>query len=167
MAFLRGLPEGIGFWHPATLLATVGGIGLTRVGSGTWGAAVAVPLAYLIMLWAGPWALLAASVIAFCVGLWAAHVIGHSGEKDSSVIVIDEVAGQWLTLTVAGLNPWLYLIGFVLFRLVDIAKPWPISWMDRELGGAFGVMIDDMAAGLAAGIALWLIGLGLIGLAWV
>lgn len=159
MARFRGLPEGIGFWHPATLLATVGGIGLARVGSGTWGAAAAVPLAYLIMVWGGPWALLAASGLVFGAGLWAAHAIGRSGEKDSSVIVIDEVAGQWLTLMVAGLNPWLYLIGFVLFRLVDIAKPWPISWLDRELGGAFGVMIDDIAAGVAAAVALWLIGL--------
>jgi len=158
MALFRDLPKGVGFWHPATLLATAGGIGLVRAGSGTWGSAVAVPLAYLIMLWIGPWGLLAAAAIAFGSGIWAAHVIGKSGEKDSSVIVIDEVAGQWLTLTVAGLNPWLYLIGFALFRLIDIAKPWPISWMDREIDGAFGVMIDDIAAGGVALVCLWLIG---------
>ena len=157
MAVFRDLPNGVGFWHPATLLATAGGIGLVRAGSGTWGSAVAVPLAYLIMLWVGPWGLLAAAAIAFGAGIWASQVIGKSGEKDSSVIVIDEVAGQWLTLTVAGLNPWLYLIGFALFRLIDIAKPWPISWMDREIDGAFGVMIDDIAAGGVALVCLWLI----------
>ena len=158
MAVFRDLPAGIGFWHPAALLATAGGVGLARVGSGTWGSAVAVPLAYLIMLWLGPWGLLAAAMVAFGAGVWASHEIGKSGEKDSSVIVIDEVAGQWLTLTVAGLNPWLYLIGFALFRLIDITKPWPISWMDREIGGGLGVMIDDIAAGGVALIGLWLIG---------
>ncbi|MEM8587965.1 MAG: phosphatidylglycerophosphatase A [Pseudomonadota bacterium] len=140
------------------MLATAGGVGLARAGSGTWGSAVAVPIAYLIMLWVGPWGLLAAAAIAFGTGIWASQVIGKSGEKDSSVIVIDEVAGQWLTLTVAGLNPWLYLIGFALFRLIDIAKPWPISWMDRKIAGAFGVMIDDIAAGGLALVCLWLIG---------
>ncbi|WP_395681431.1 phosphatidylglycerophosphatase A, partial [Inquilinus sp.] len=69
------------------------------------------------------------------------------GEPDSSAIVIDEVAGQLLALApVAGML-WLYPFAFALFRLLDIAKPWPISWLDRELGGGWGVMLDDIAAG--------------------
>ena len=70
---------------------------------------------------------------------------------DPGAIVIDEVAGQWLTLAVAPLDPLAYLLGFVLFRIADVLKPWPASWLDRRVGGAFGVMIDDVAAAAYAG----------------
>ena len=157
MPLFRPLPDGVGFWHPATLLATVGGVGLARIASGTWGSAVAVLLAYGIALWLGSWGLLVAALAIFLAGIWASNHIGRSGEKDSSAIVIDEVAGQWLALTTAGLNPWLFLIGFLAFRAVDVTKPWPISWMDREVPGGLGVMIDDMAAGAVVAVLLWAI----------
>ncbi|MEM7444119.1 MAG: phosphatidylglycerophosphatase A [Pseudomonadota bacterium] len=157
MALFRPLPDGISFWHPATLLATVGGVGLVRVASGTWGSAVAVLLAYAIAHWLGSWGLLAASIAIFLIGIWASNYVARSGEKDSSAIVIDEVAGQWLALTTAGLNPWLLVVGFLGFRLVDISKPWPISWLDREVPGGLGVMLDDMAAGAAVALVLWLV----------
>lgn len=160
MALFRPLPDGLTFWHPATLLATVGGVGLVRVASGTWGSLVAVPLAYGLMLWVGPWGLALAAALVFAVGIWAANHVGRSGEKDSGAIVIDEVAGQWLALTTAGLNPWLFLIGFIAFRAVDVTKPWPISWMDREIRGGLGVMIDDIAAGAVVAALLWVIALG-------
>lgn len=160
MALFRPLPDGISFWHPATLLATVGGVGLARVASGTWGSAVAAVLAYGIMIWVGPWGLALAALLVFLAGIWASNHVGRSGEKDSSTIVVDEVAGQWLALTTAGLNPWLFLIGFALFRAVDVSKPWPISWMDREIPGGLGVMIDDIAAGAVVALVLWLITLG-------
>jgi phosphatidylglycerophosphatase A len=73
---------------------------------------------------------------------------------DPGAVVIDEVAGQWLTLTVAPLEPLAYLLGFVLFRIADVLKPWPASWLDRRVGGAFGVMIDDVAAAIYAGAVL-------------
>jgi phosphatidylglycerophosphatase A len=80
---------------------------------------------------------------------------------DPGAVVIDEVAGQWLTLAIAPLDPLAFLLGFVLFRVADVLKPWPASWLDRRVGGAFGVMIDDVAAALYAGgilaIVLWLL----------
>ncbi len=93
----------------------------------------------------------------FAVGVWASNHIGRSGEKDSSAIVIDEVAGQWLTLAVVAVDWRYYVIGFFLFRLADIAKPWPASWADRRVPGGLGVMLDDIFAGLYAALALWLI----------
>lgn len=147
MPSFRPLPPGCTFWQPSTLLATVGGIGLIRVASGTWGSLAALPLAWLLWRLGGPAAVAIAGVVIGLIGIWAAGAVCRGGEVDSSAIVIDEVAGQLLALApVAGL-PWLYPLAFALFRLLDIAKPWPISWLDRELGGGWGVMMDDVAAG--------------------
>jgi len=70
-------------------------------------------------------------------------------------VVIDEVAGQWLTLLVAPPDLLLYLAGFLLFRLFDIRKPWPVSWADQSLPGGLGVMVDDLLAGLYAALFLY------------
>jgi phosphatidylglycerophosphatase A len=69
---------------------------------------------------------------------------------DPSEIVLDEVAGQWLTVAFLGLGVAPYLLGFVLFRLFDIWKPWPVSWADQRLPGGLGVMADDLLAALLA-----------------
>jgi phosphatidylglycerophosphatase A len=67
--------------------------------------------------------------------------------------VIDEVVGLWITLASVPLSVGWYALGFVLFRIFDIFKPWPVSWADRHLPGAWGIMLDDVVAGLyAAGI---------------
>ena len=91
----------------------------------------------------------------FWLGLWAAdRYMRAVGVHDPGAIVVDEVAGQWLTLAVAPLDPLAYLAGFLLFRVFDVLKPWPAGWLDRRVGGAFGVMIDDIAAAAYAGGAL-------------
>ena len=72
-------------------------------------------------------------------------------------MVIDEVAGQWLVLVVVPPDLVLYAAGFVLFRIADIVKPWPASWIDRTVKGGLGVMLDDTAAALYAGVALYAI----------
>ena len=69
--------------------------------------------------------------------------------------MIDEVAGQWLTLVLVPTNVVLYAIGFLLFRLFDIFKPWPIKTIEKQTPGALGVMLDDMVAALIAGIILY------------
>ena len=155
MRLFRPLPAGIAFWHPATLAATWFGAGLMGVASGTWGSLAALPFAAAIAWVAGPLALIPAAAVAFAVGVWASNHIGRSGEKDSSAIVIDEVAGQWLTLAVVAVDWRYYAIGFLLFRLADIVKPWPASWADRKVPGGLGVMLDDIFAGLYAALALW------------
>jgi len=159
----RKIPATLPFWHPAFLIATWFGSGLLPKIPGTWGSAAALPFAWGIMWFGGPWTLLAFAVGAFVVGIWAAGMYSkHSGIKDAGPIVIDEVAGQWLTLIPAGLDPVLFLIGFLLFRAADILKPWPANWADRELEGGLGVMLDDIFAGIYAAIGLlafiWLFG---------
>lgn len=152
------IPKSLPVWHPAFVLSTWFGAGLMPIAPGTWGSAAALPFAWLIVWLGGPWALMVAAFAAFGVGIWAAEVYGrHAGVKDASPIVIDEVAGQWLTLVPAALDPLAYLIGFLLFRLADIAKPWPASWADRALQGGLGVMLDDIFAGLYAAAALYVV----------
>jgi len=76
-----------------------------------------------------------------------------SGIADDRTIVVDEVVGQWLALSAAPLNPAAYVLGFTLFRVFDIWKPWPVSWAER-LPGGLGVMTDDALAGIYSLIVL-------------
>jgi len=142
---------------PALWLATWFGAGLLPGVPGTWASLAALPFAWGLVWWGGIWLLLAAAAVVFALGLWAADRYMQAVKvHDPGAIVIDEIAAQWLTLAVAPLNPLAYLLGFVLFRIFDVLKPWPASWLDRRVGGAFGVMIDDIAAAVYAGAVLWL-----------
>ena len=91
--------------------------------------------------------------------LAACREIDTEGEDigDPGPVVIDEVAAQWLTLSVVPLDPMLFAIGFFLFRLADTIKPWPANWLDRNLKGGLGIMLDDAVAGLYSTIALYLV----------
>ena len=143
---------------PATLLATWFGAGRLPWAPGTWGSLSALPFAWLLLALGGAWQLLLATALVFALGLWASdRYMKAVGLHDPGAIVIDEVAGQWLTLTIAPLDPLAFLLGFVLFRVADVLKPWPAGWLDRRVGGAFGVMIDDVAAAVYAGGALALV----------
>lgn len=109
------------------------------------------------LLHAGPGWLLAGIILACLAGFWAIPRAG--GTDDPGWVVIDEVAGQWLTLLGLRHVSWPgLLLGFALFRLLDIAKPGPIGWADRR-HGAVGVMMDDILAGAIGGIVL-------LGLRW-
>jgi len=147
--------EGITAFHPVTLLATWFGVGLLPKAPGTWGSLVALPLAWGLVSWGGPGLLVQVAALLFVLG-WgiSREYVGRTGVKDPSEVVIDEVVGQWLVLAAAPLNPVSYGVGFVLFRLFDIWKPGPIGWLDRRYGGGFGVMIDDVAAGVAGLIGM-------------
>ncbi|PIW31259.1 MAG: phosphatidylglycerophosphatase A, partial [Rhodospirillales bacterium CG15_BIG_FIL_POST_REV_8_21_14_020_66_15] len=90
--------------------------------------------------------------------LATAAVLRRAEAKDPSFVVIDEVAGQWLALLPAGPDPVLFAAGFLAFRLFDIWKPWPASWADRRVGGAWGVMLDDLIAGGYAAALVYGIG---------
>jgi phosphatidylglycerophosphatase A len=143
---------------PALWLATWFGAGLLPRAPGTWGALAALPCAWGVVALGGPWLLLAAAVAATVGGLWAsARYMAAVGVDDPAVICIDEVVGQWLTLMLAPLDPLAYALGFVLFRIADMVKPWPASWVDRAVGGPIGVMLDDMIAALYAGVTLFLV----------
>ena len=146
----------LGFWHPAHLVATWGGAGLLQPAPGTWGSLAALPFAWGLA-WAGGWpALLLGVGLATLAGLWAARVfVARVGGHDPAAVVIDEVAGQWLALVAAPLDPLAYAVGFLLFRVFDIVKPWPAGWIDRNMAGGAGIMLDDIIAGAYAGVALY------------
>ncbi|MGH6827416.1 MAG: phosphatidylglycerophosphatase A family protein [Rhizomicrobium sp.] len=139
----------------ATVVASVFGIGYAPVASGTVMSIVAIPFAIWIARAGGGPLLLLASLAAFVLGIWAcgAHV-RISGRSDPPECVIDELAGQWLACAGIsfGLGPGSaseFALAFLLFRLFDILKPWPIGAAER-LPGGLGVMADDMLAGLAS-----------------
>lgn len=148
--------------NPVIFLAFGLGSGLSPKAPGTAGSAVAL-LFFPGLVWLG-WPLaLAGIVVAGVFGIWlcgrAAQILGV---HDHESIVWDEFVGQWLALLpllpLAGWNlpsAVALLAGFVLFRVFDILKPWPISWCDQHLEGGFGIMFDDILAGIAAGGMLW------------
>ena len=140
------------------------GVGLLRPAPGTWGSAVAVALGLVVLRYLGFPVLVAATVAVTWLGFWAVQreLAARPGE-DPSEIVIDEVAGQWLALLFPaaafwsrGWVDWMpypgWVAAFVFFRLFDIWKPWIIGRADRRHDPA-GVMLDDLWAGLFAGIA--------------
>jgi len=140
---------------PAVLLATWFGAGYLRPAPGTWGTAAALPVAWILMTSAGAAGLLALGAVTFLVGIWAANGFDRlSGGHDSSEIVIDEAAGLFLTLGLIGLFLPLDLVvlggGFLLFRLFDILKPFPIRQADAAIPGGLGVMVDDALAAVYA-----------------
>ncbi len=155
---------------PPTLmrgLTTFGFVGLLRPAPGTWGSAVALGLGVAIDHYLGFFALVFATLAVTGWGFWACEIVlrDRPGE-DPSEIVIDEVAGQWLTLLFPaaafwnmGLENWAvvaypgWVAAFVFFRLFDIWKPWLVGRADRR-GDAAGVMLDDLWAGLFAGLAV-------------
>jgi phosphatidylglycerophosphatase A len=103
-------------------------------------------------------ALAVASAIAFALGWWAAdRVAKASGIFDPGFVVIDEIAAQLLILAATPLDWRFYLAAFLLFRLFDIWKPFPVNWLDRTVKGGLGIMLDDIAA---AAYVLILIAIG-------
>lgn len=167
-------------------LATMFGVGRVRVAPGTFGSLVATLLAYPLTLLPLGWLAMAMGVVLLVIlGSYAAraYMLAHRIPEeailhDPSAIVIDEWAGQWLTFTTW--HAWMFFMavdhhagaelvqemassphhlfyGFVLFRFFDVLKPWPIRWADRHVKGGFGVIFDDLLAGIAAGTMLYAI----------
>ena len=133
------------------MLATGFGTGLLPISPGSWASFAALPIAWeIVQLW-GVLGLAGATSIAFALGWWAAATVAKaSGIQDPRAIVIDEVAGQWLVLVPAPLDPLPYALAFALFRIFDIWKPWPARWADRHLKGGLGIMLDDLLAAVYA-----------------
>ena len=145
------VPENLDKKQPHVWIASWFGFGFLKPAPGTWGSLGALPFGITIYFLGGQIALLVAAFLAFVIGLWAAarfddDMDGH----DSKMIVIDEVAGQWIAMVPAALNPLLIIFSFIMFRFFDILKPWPVSFFDRKVSGALGVMGDDVIAGLFA-----------------
>jgi len=100
---------------------------------------------------------LAICAVYFALSWWCSYLIGQRYEvSDAPQIVADEVVGMWVALALLPMVWWLVLLAFVGFRWLDIAKPGPIGWLDREVKGGLGVMLDDLVAGLVVGSVLYL-----------
>jgi len=142
------------FTDPVHFLAFGFGSGLSPAAPGTAGTAVAVVLELLMRPLDLP--LRIAIVVVVCVvGVW---ICGESARRldthDHPGIVWDEFAGYFLTMLFVPAGwPWV-VAGFVLFRLFDIIKPWPIRELDHGIGGGLGIMLDDLVAGVFAGLIL-------------
>jgi len=139
--------------NPVHFLALGFGSGLLKPGPGTWGTLSAIPLyyalAHLLVLPLPTY--LAVVVMSFLVGVYLCGKTAEDvGVHDHGAIVWDEIVGFFITMI--AINPtWTNIIvGFVLFRIFDILKPWPIKVVDRSVHGGFGIMIDDVIAGLVA-----------------
>jgi phosphatidylglycerophosphatase A len=138
----------------ATLVATFFGIGHIRPGPGTWGSATTVVLwwllAHKITLSWQPWAAALLALVVVLAGIPAATQVARaSGRKDPQFVVIDEVAGQLVTLIAAPVAWQSLLLGFILFRAFDIVKPPPVRQLERLPEGT-GIVVDDVGAGLYA-----------------
>lgn len=135
--------------NPLHWLAVGFGSGLSPVAPGTMGTLVAIPL-YLLMPAYWPYYLLLL-VIGAVAGVWICDAATRAiGVEDHGGIVWDEIIGYGITMLLAPPGwPWI-LAGFLLFRLFDITKPWPIRWLDRHISGGLGIMLDDVVAGLLA-----------------
>jgi len=140
--------------RPDHLLAFGFGAGLAPVAPGTFGTLVAIPL-YVGLKALNPSVYLAAIVLGFVLGVYVCSRVNHEiGREDHPGIVWDEVVGFWVAMLGSPLS-WPYVLaGFVLFRLFDIWKPWPISWVDFRLRGGLGVMADDFLAGVFVAVIL-------------
>lgn len=135
---------------PDGLLAFGFGSGLSPIAPGTAGSLAALPLALPLVVMPLP-AALAVVTAAFVFGIWLCGRVGRRlGVHDHSGIVFDEFVGLWLVLVLVPPHWAWWLAGFVLFRLFDALKPWPIGWLDRRIEGGLGVMLDDALAGVLA-----------------
>ncbi len=138
------------FSNPVHFLAFGFGSGLAPFAPGTFGTLAAVPLYLLLAPLSLPLYLVVVG-LAFVAGIWICGKAGDAlGVHDHGGIVWDEFVGLWITMIAAPAG-WVWIaLGFLLFRLFDIWKPWPIRWADQQLGGGLGVMLDDVIAGLYA-----------------
>ncbi|AKJ43741.1 phosphatidylglycerophosphatase A [Pragia fontium] len=147
--------------NPLHWIATGFGSGLSPKAPGTVGSVAAIPLFYLLQLLSMP-AYLAFLVFAFVIGVWACQVAGNAiGVEDHGALVWDEFVGMWIACIALPQGLWWMVAAFIAFRFFDILKPGPIGWLDKHCSGGFGVMMDDVAAGLAAlgvvQLAYWVI----------
>lgn len=140
--------------HPVHLLAFGLGAGLMPVAPGTFGTLAALPLYFFMQPLSAVWYAFLV-VVLFGVGIaLCAKTARDLQAPDHPGIVWDEIVGYLVTMFMAPAGWGWMLLGFVLFRLFDIWKPFPIRWFDRHVHGGLGIMLDDVAAGVAAGLVL-------------
>jgi phosphatidylglycerophosphatase A len=137
--------------NPVHLLALGFGSGLAPKMPGTFGTLAALPLVVMLSYFSSFAVYLIVTILVSIVGVWiCGKAAADMGVHDDSSIVWDEVAGMLITMLAVPLSWQTLLLGFALFRFFDILKPWPISYLDKLVDGGFGIMVDDVLAGLFA-----------------
>jgi phosphatidylglycerophosphatase A len=137
----------------ATFLATGFGSGYSPFAPGTAGSLVGLALLPLLR-WAGPYSEWGAILVFTVLGVLSGGIVArHLGVEDPSIVVVDEIVGMWVSLLFLPLNPWTAAAGFVLFRVMDVWKPYPARQLEG-LPGGYGIMADDLMAGVYANLCL-------------
>jgi phosphatidylglycerophosphatase A len=141
---------------PILFLAFGFGSGLAKKAPGTFGTVAAIPV-YCLFAQSNLLIYSILTLLVTIIGIWICGVAADKlGEHDFGGIVWDEIAGYLVTLWLVPFSWAAVFWGFVLFRLFDIFKPWPIRWLDKNIHGGLGIMLDDVLAGVLAGVLLWL-----------
>jgi len=135
----------------ARVLATGFGAGYSPFAPGTAGSAVGL-LLYWPLQALGLSATLAVTAVVSLLGVWAAaRVAAEARQEDPGLVVVDEIAGQWVTLLLLPWTPGVAIVGFFAFRVMDVVKPWPARQLE-DLHGGWGIMADDLMAGVYANL---------------
>jgi phosphatidylglycerophosphatase A len=130
------------------------GTGYVPIAPGTAGSLLALLFYFLFPFTPVTWLII--SIIVFLAGIWISGIIESNTRKDPSEVVIDEFVGQWVSLLFLPRYPLIYIGGFFLFRFFDIVKPFPAN-VSQKINGGFGIMLDDICAGVYANFSLQLI----------
>ena len=144
-------------------IATGFGAGYLPKAPGTWGSLVALPLHFFLRQLAPAHYALALVSIFFLAVITAGQAEKILDRKDPGVIVIDEIIGMLIALIAAPDNPLIWLLGFALFRLFDIFKPYPIRLIDQRINGGMGIVLDDVLAGIYSLIVLQIFSYAIMG----
>ena len=153
---MNSIPQG-SLKNPVHFLALGFGAGMAPKAPGTFGNLVAIPFIF-ILSFAPQIVYVSILMVTILAGVWICEKTASDwGVHDHSAIVWDEIAGIMLVMAWVPITPLSLLLGFLLFRLFDIVKPYPISWLDRHVKGGLGIMVDDLMAGLYAVLLLKLI----------
>lgn len=142
---------------PILFLAFGFGSGLAKKMPGTMGTVAAIPV-YLALIQTNIWVYSMLTVLVCVAGVQICDQAAMQlGEHDFGGIVWDEIAGYLITMWFVPFSWNALLLGFVLFRFFDILKPWPIKWADKKVEGGFGIMLDDVLAGLFSAVILYFV----------
>ena len=153
------MPDPMVGWYrqPTLILASGFGTGYAPVVPGTVGTLVAIPLWWLCSGLA-PVIYGLISLAGFMLGVWVcSRAMSITGEHDNPEIVIDEVVGYFVALAFVPIDTVWVIVSFFVFRVFDVFKPWPINWLDRNVSGGFGVMLDDLVAGVFTAVVVMLL----------
>ena len=148
---------------PSLLLAFGFGSGLAPKAPGTFGSLVGLAIWFLLADLSLPTYLMLVAVSGFCGVFICGTAAKKLGVHDHGGIVWDEFVGLWIAMAALPVSWTSVILGFGLFRLFDILKPWPINWIDKNVSGGWGIMLDDVAAGAAASLTIYIF----VSLGWV